>query len=367
MLAERLKLFATLTYRRAVSGVRRSLRQRLGAAVSTAVLGLFMLGTAHLFAPTPAMAAGLQCGDPRDMAQKGVTAFAEGRYELAMPTLDCVVRSNDALSKLHAEYYLARIFSDDAGGYVDHAKAYTLYFGIAEAADTVDPEDPRRAVFVAKSVTAIAGYVRRGLPEIGLKADLPRAVELYRNAATFFNEPDAQFELAKFHLTGTGVPVDVGVGMHYIQKLVQDGHAGAQAYLAEQHWRGTFAPQVAKDHARALAMIKIALENAGASDRLWIEDSYHNIYCGTSPQERSRAVEILAALRRSVPAQSQPSAQPPPMALGRRQPSPSRTCSNGEPIVMELRTEVAAPPLASSLTQAPPRKTTPAGMQQSTR
>jgi len=177
-----------------------------------------------------------------------------------------------------------------------------------------------------------------------------------------FNEPDAQFEIAKLYLSGVGVPVDIPLGLHYIQKLVQEGHAGAQAYLADRHWAGGLA-QVAKDHARALALSKLAVENAGASDRLWIEDSYQNMYCGAAPAERTRAAEIAAGWRRVFARTPSAERMPQPMSLGRRQPTPSRLlCGNGEPIDMDLRGNIATSPMASSLTQPAPQQTLPAGM-----
>lgn len=368
MPAERLKLFATLTSERGLWRRGRTLRHGLRAAISIAALGLWLTSPGTPVAPTPASAAA-PCGAPGEMVQKGLDAYAQSRYELAMPSFECVLRTDDGLQKLHAEFFLARIHSDDTGGFVDHARAYALFQGISEQADAVDPDDSRRAPFVAKAVTAIAGYVRRGLPEIGLKADPERAVEYYRQAATFFNEPDAQFEMAKLHLAGVYVPKDVPLGLHYIQNLVQANNAPAQAFMAEQHWRGSYAPQIAKDRSRALAMSKLAVENAGPSDRLWIEDSYQNIYCATPAVERSRAAAMAAAWRRAYlqtpNAERAPQAQKSPqapMALGRRQPALSRTCSNGDPVDMELRSDIAAPPVTSSLTQNTPQPTTPAGM-----
>lgn len=364
MLAERLKLFATLTsdgkksLGRRIASVR-PLSALFGAAISVAALAV---------AAASASAAGQPCGAVQESLTKGLDAYANNRYELAIPMFDCVEHSDDKLRRLHAEFFLARIAADESGGFVDHARAYTLYQGIAEAADTVDPDDRLRAPFIAKAVTAIAGYVRRGLPEIGLKSDLERAVEYYRTSATVFNEPDAQFELAKMHLTGTGVPVDVALGLHYIQKLVQDGHAGAQAYLAEQHWTGALA-QVAKDRARALAFIKLAVENASASDRLWIEDRYQNFYCGTHASERVRAGEMVTAWRKVLTRGLKPSQ--PTMQLGARQPTASLKCSNGEMVDMNLGAAppatpmAAAPsaaPLASTLVDSGPQQTKPAGL-----
>ena len=301
------------------------------------------------------------------MLNKGLDAYRQGKYELAVPALDCVLRSEDGLPKFYAEFYMGRISGDDTSGFVDHARAYALFQGLSDQHGGVDPDDVRRAPFVAKAITALAGYVRRGLPEIGLKPDLERAVEFIRHSATFFNEPDAQFELAKLHLTGAGVPLDVRLGLHYLQKLVQDSHAGAQAYLAEMYWNGRHVPL---DHVRALAMSKLAIENASSSDRLWIEDGFQNFYCGTQPAERTRASTLTGQFRTTFArGQNLDRATPQlPQAWGlgsRRDLGLARTCANGERIDMELRGALqggGAPPITSTLTQQAPQQTVPAGM-----
>jgi uncharacterized protein len=309
------------------------------------------------------------CGPAPEMLSKGLDAYKQNRYELAVPVLECVIRSDVAPQKFYAEFYLARIHSDDTGGFVDHARAYTLFHGLTEGVDNVDGDDPRRAPFVAKAITAVAGYVRRGLPEIGLKPDLERAVEYLRNGATFFDEPEAQFELAKLHLTGKGVPLDVPLGLHYIQKLVQDSHAAPQAYLADLHWTGK---HVRLDHVRSLALIKLAAENAQPSDKLWIEDSYQNYYCGTPAPERARAADLAVAFRRTFARGPNMDRAAPPLPSGwavggRREFGLARACANGERIDMELRSAVPVPPVASSLTQQVPQPTMPAGMRSPTR
>lgn len=294
------------------------------------------------------------------MMTKGLNAYKEGRFEIAVPAFECVISEDADLQKLHAEFYLARIYGDETSGFVDHFNAYMLFLGLADKADGVDPDDTRQAAYIAKAVTAVAGYVRRGLPASGLKPDMERAVEYYRTAATVFNEPDAQFELAKLYLTGIGVPKDVKLGLHYIQKLVQDSHPGAQAYLADLYWRGMHVPV---DRTKAFALIKLAMENATPSDRLWIEDSYQSIYCGTATADRSRAGEIASAYRkifaRSYAADRSPLGQP--TMLG-RSPTMTRACGNGEPIEMNTRGDLAAPPLATTLTDQQPQKTSPAGV-----
>ena len=347
-------MFATLTSKRA--------DQCVGAAIRIAALvAVGGLVTA------PAVALEPPCGAPVEMFNKGLDAYKAGRYELAIPAFECVLRKDDGLQKFHSEFYLARIMSDDTGGFTDHAKAYTLFQGLADTVDLVDGDDPRRATFVAKSLTAVATYVRRGLPTIGLKPNPAKAVDLLSQAANLFNEPDAQFELAKLQLTGDGVAANPPVALHYIQKLVQESHAGAQAFLADLHWRGTLAPQLPKDHARALALIKLAVENAGPSDRLWIEDIYQNIYCGSSHGERQKSAEVAGQFRRlftrSLNAERARPGYGPAWGLGRRELTMARTCGNGEVVDMDLRGALPPPPMASTLTpQTGPQQTVPAGM-----
>ncbi len=329
-----------------------------------------------LVAPPAHAGTNAPCGPAAEMLSKGLDAYKHSRYELAVPALDCVLRTDDGLPKFYAEFYMARIAGDDTSGFVDHRLAYTLFQGLSDAHGSVDPEDVRRAPFVAKAITALAGYVRRGLPDIGLRPDRERAIEFIRHSATFFNEPDAQFELAKLHLTADGVPLDVRLGLHYLQKLVQDSHAGAQAYLADLHWHGKHVPP---DHVRALALSKLAIENATASDRLWVEDGYQNIYCGSLPDERIKAAELSGMFRRTFARSQNVDRSGPQLpqawALGgRRDLGLARNCRNGERIDMDLRgasaqqgTGAGAAPMASTLTQQAPQQTTPAGMRVPTR
>ncbi|MFK5065557.1 hypothetical protein, partial [Klebsiella pneumoniae] len=86
-------------------------------------------------------------------------------------------------------------------------------------AGDVDPDDGRRAPFVAKSLIALAGYLRTGIPMIGLKPDVERADDYLQDAATVYNDKDAQFELAKVQLGANAAPQDIKLGVHYLSVL----------------------------------------------------------------------------------------------------------------------------------------------------
>jgi hypothetical protein len=247
---------------------------------------------------------------------------------VAIPALEEAAARGKGLNQFFAVFYLARVYSDNTGGYADHAKAYMLFQKLADENADADPDDGQRAPFVAKSLTALAGYLRRGVKEIGVRPDPERAVDYLRHAATFFNDKDAQFELAKVYLSGGASPEDVKRGMHYLSVLTEEGHPGAQALLADLLWRGRY---VKKDEQRALALITVSVENAPAHERLWIEDIYQNIFCGTSQGTRSQADGFVTRWRKAF-APRHPADQ---MGLGLYDLQPQRKCENGE--VLDIR------------------------------
>jgi uncharacterized protein len=264
---------------------------------------------------------------PEAAFEQGMGAVKAGQLELAIPALE------HAASRgiLMAQYYLARIYADNANPHTDHAKAYMLYQHISDEYADIDPDADQRAPFVAKSLTALAGYVKAGVAEIGLQPNAERAAEYLHHAATFFNDPDAQFELAKIYLRGEGVPEDAKRAMHWLSVLTRKGHAGAQAFLADLYWRGK---HVTQDQLRALALITVAVEHAPSHERIWIEDIHQNIFCGASEGTRQQAEVIVADWRRKY---GRPKETSDVSGLGELQPRAMRTCNNGEPVLTVAR------------------------------
>lgn len=244
----------------------------------------------------PVWAAGeVKYASPEVAFEQGIGAYKSGYYEIAIPALTEAFEKGADRDRFFATFYLARIYSDNAGARTDHGRAYQLFQQMVNKYGDVDPDDGRRAPFVAKSMIAVAGYLRSGLPQINLAPDVDRANDLLQDAATIFSDQDAQFELAKAHL-GTGATrEDMKLGVHYLSTLTEQGHPGAQAYLADLYWRGRF---VKKDELRALALVKMAVEHAPPHERVWIEDIYQNIFCGASQGTRKQAEGTVANWRK---------------------------------------------------------------------
>lgn len=279
---------------------------------------------ASLTAAGGAGAQSAKSGSAHVAYEQGIDAIRAGRLDLAVSAL----RIASDQQMLPAEYYLARIYSDDSGPYADHAEAYRLFQRIVETYADIDAQDDRRTPFVAKSLVALAGYMRRGLADHGVKADATMATRYLQHAATVFNDADAQFELARHALADGRGPEQIKLAIHWLAVLTQRGHPGAQAFLADSYWRGKF---VTASRERALALATIAVENAPGHDRIWIEDIHHEIYCAASPELRqqvdARIPEWRLRYARARPTVIEETGLPPIDA------GAVRTCANGEVVV----------------------------------
>lgn len=259
---------------------------------------------------------------PEKAFEQGIGAYRAGHVELAIPALEFAAKHQIVF----AQYYLARIYAENSTPTTDHARAFELFRQIADENADVDPEDSSRAPVVAKSFVALARYQLTGVPEAGVDADTELAARYFAHAATYFNDADAQFEMSKLYLSGSGVPRDPRRAIYWLNTLSERGHPGAQAFLADQIWRGKNTP---RDPNRALALITLALESADPGERIWMEDIYQNIYCGASKGVRHQADGLVADWRQKF---GRPALRPStgPSRGADLIAKPVRDCDNGE-------------------------------------
>lgn len=320
--------------------------------ISSAVLTLLFAGFAvsMMLPAKPAVsadkkAAATQTSDQQNSVERGLKLYRNGDHAAAIAALEAPARDRVFM----AQFTLAQIYSDNTGTETDHAKAYMLYQAIADEYSDVDPDDTRRAPYVARSLTALAGYLLVGLPQIGVEPDSERAADYLHHAALFFGNEDAQFELVKLKLKGDGIPADVASAKHWLAVLTQRGHAGAQAFLADLYWRGKI---MEKDPVRALALISVAVENAPPRERIWIDDVYQNVFCGAGEGVRKQATGIVAEWRTRYGRKPEASSRTGPAMLDGYT---TRTCQNGERVgPLHASKEPVGTPETGSTTAAPP-------------
>jgi TPR repeat protein len=330
--------------------------------ISSGIVAAFLIAVAGAAAAQqPATDAPASYLSAQAALDRGLNAYQAGRPETAIAALNAAVATGDPSARFVAEYYLARLYSENAGAAVDHAKAFVLFRKLADENVNVDPGTSKRAPFVAKALIALAGYMRAGIPEIDLAPSPRRAADYLHHAAVFFGDKDAQLELARIYLSGDPQKEersdDVRRGLHHLSVLTEESYAPAQAVLADLFWRGRF---VRRDDRRALALASLAVENAPAHERIWIEASYAAIFCAATPALRAEAGDLAARWHKAM-GQPAPSARPGLASLaGLAGPEflPERQCADGEKvaIVPPARSDVAAALPSGGLA---PLKTTP--------
>jgi uncharacterized protein len=279
---------------------------------------------------------------PEAAFEKGVAAYKSGAFEAAVPALTEVTAKGSDTARFFAEFYLARIYGDDASGQTDHPKAFMLYRKLADEYTDVDPDDDARAPFVAKALIVLAGYAKKGMRDLNVPANAKRAETYLHHAALFFGDKEAQLELAKLYLAGDARD-DIRRALHYLSSLSEQSYPAAQALLAEQLWTGQ---HLKLDQRRALALITMAVESAPIHERMWVEDIYHSMYCAASHDTRQEADGLVTRLRKMF---ARPSAD----AGGQsgREVLAERLCSNGETVAIHRE---AAPAGNAGAPSVPP-------------
>ncbi len=137
---------------------------------------------------------------------------------------------------------------------------------------------------------------------------MPR--DLFRHAASYFGNGEAQYRLARLYMNGDGVEKNVGLAVNWLATAAKKQHAASQATLGEILWRGQ---DVRQRRARGLALIMLAHENAVASGKepQWIGELYQEAFGKSDKRDPQRRQGAVAG-------------------IGRRQGGCRRSCRQGE-------------------------------------
>jgi TPR repeat protein len=277
--------------------MRISERGRLAGSVAALLIGLTLLQPA-----APARAAEIEFKSPEAAFDQGISAYRNGRYRMAVQALEFAAKAEH----FRAQYYLGRIYSNSSTSLdlANHGRAYLIFKHLVDRSPFVDRYTDPRASYIAKSYVQLAIYNRSGLdtPEVKFAKNPQEAMRLLEIAANVYDDKDAQFELANIYLSGNNASSeDVARGKDRLVRLAKGyHHAGAQAFLAELHWRGKHFPM---DKETALFWISSAMMNATEYDRFWIEELYQVIYCGTPAEKRENPQTAVLSWHKSIPAQ----------------------------------------------------------------
>jgi TPR repeat protein len=242
-------------------------------------------------AATPALALD---GSKTDAAtaptpQTAGQAFRSGAHWLkAGETAKAVHSLEYAAEKGHtiAQWKLGRMYAEGDGVTQNDLKAFEYFRGIA-ASHADDNPDTRQARFVANAFVALGRYYLDGIPNTAIKRDPDRAREMFAYAASYFRDPQAQYDLARLYLDGVGAPHDPRQAARWFGLSAQKGMCQAQAMLGAMLFTGDHVPRQA---ARGLMWLTLAKDAAKeTADQAWIGRLYDNAMRQASEDERALA------------------------------------------------------------------------------
>ncbi len=241
--------------------------------------------------------------------RQGVSALKAGQPAAALPALEYAAKRG----VLGAQIKLARAYAVGRDVPKDDAKAFAYFQQIADQQADISPSSPI-AKYAAEAFVALGQYYLDGIPAMPLAPNPSYAVDLFRHAASYFGDAEAQYRLARLYMNGDGVEKNVGLAVNWLATAAKKQHAASQATLGEILWRGQ---EVRQRRARGLALIMLAHQNAVASGKEpeWIGELYQEASAKSDNGTRKDAEALLPELGGVKAASVAPAAKAKPAEL----------------------------------------------------
>jgi TPR repeat protein len=224
--------------------------------------------------------------DPQAALRVGIESYHAGNTKNSVEALRYAADGGESL----AQWKLGRMYADGDGVTRDDAVAYDYFSRLVEHFIEEEPE-PRERSMAANAFVSAGVYALEGVPSAKIAPDKERAFDLFRYAATYFGNAEAQYNLARMYLDGVGVKRDVRQGVNWLDLAVRKNHAPSQALLGHLIFKGVAGAH--PQRARGLMYLTLAREQANSADDQWIVDLHSKAIVAASDADRKSAVDML--------------------------------------------------------------------------
>jgi len=238
---------------------------------------------------TPSLSVSPRTTTPFEALRSGTQALRDGKTDQAVSALEYAA----AKGVPGAIWKLGRMYADGEGVDQNKLRAFE-YFRTLARAHAYDPPNTQQARFVANAFVALGHFYLEGIPGSEVEADPNRAQEMYRYAASYFGDPDAQYHLGQLYLEGKGVAKEGVQAARWFRRAAEKGHRGAQALLGAMLFKGD---GVARQAAMGLFWLTVAKDGVtkdgvGAEDA-WITEIYSSALANATRDEQALAYRYL--------------------------------------------------------------------------
>jgi uncharacterized protein len=248
------------------------------------LLGLGWAGLAPAQALDPSLSSGFSDKSSREIFSLGYGAYQRGEKEEAFDTLNLAAERGHA----GARWKLGQMYATGDGVAENDYEAFKMFERIVRDQGEDGAFSQNRA-YIASAVVALAQYIRDGIPGSPIAADPVQARQLFSQAASYYGEPHAQFELGRMLLRGEGGSADPRQAARWLQLAARKGHVKAQALLGYLLFDGV-SIQVRPEPVKGLAMLTRALRDATPVEREWIRPLQEEAFSLSSEDQRRTAL-----------------------------------------------------------------------------
>jgi TPR repeat protein len=267
--------------------------------MTVAACAFVLLGTSSAFALdaaphpqpltqalTPGLVPTVKYGSVREALRTGMRDYNAGDKLGAAAALEYAAGQGHTL----ALWKLGRMYADGDGVEHDDLRAFEYFSRLADQHADESPDSPN-AMVVSSAFVALGTYFLDGIKGTYVTANPARAVEMFSYAASYFSDSNAQYNLARLYMEGTGVSRDARQAARWFNLAAEKGHPPSQALLGHMLMNGQGVP---RQRAKGLMWLTLAREAAAESGKdQWIESLYAEAFAKAEESDRKLALALL--------------------------------------------------------------------------
>jgi len=221
---------------------------------------------------------------PSDAFRRATEALKAGERKNALTSLQYAADHGHGV----ALWQLGRMYAEGDGVVRNDKRAFEYFRKFADSHADDHPSTPRSR-FVANAFVALGQYYLDGIPNSSIDPSPERARRMFYHAASYFGDPEAQYQLAMLYVDGKGVDREARRAVPWLLLAANKGHYKSQALLGRILFHGEHG---ARQRASGLMWLTVACDGPGATVN-WIAELRENAFKQATDRERAAALVLL--------------------------------------------------------------------------
>lgn len=195
-----------------------------------------------------------------------------------------------AQGHLTAQFKLGRMYAGGEGVPTNDLKAFEYFSKIAdENADAIPGTANGR--IVGSAFVALGGYFMDGIKGSYVRPNIDRAFDMFHYAASYFGDPEGQYNLGRLYMNGQGTRRDARQAARWMKLSAEKGYAPARAVFGDMLLRG--AEGVPRQPVLGLMWLSLARESADPDRETWIIERHDTAFSTASASDRTAALALI--------------------------------------------------------------------------